>query len=67
MDMIGVSDHGRCVMVGDSDNDAVGASEIGMPFLGVTYGFGFSDDSDVNEYPNIGSASSPEDIAGCVL
>ncbi len=34
-------------MVGDSTNDAVGAAGAGTPFIGVTYGFGFSCDEDI--------------------
>ena len=29
------------ILVGDSNNDAIGAQESGVAFLGVTYGFGF--------------------------
>lgn len=32
----------KAIMIGDSDNDAIGAQEIGTQFIGVTYGFGFS-------------------------
>lgn len=31
----------EAVMVGDSENDAIGAKEAGLQFIGVTYGFGF--------------------------
>ncbi len=55
------------VMIGDSDNDAVGASEIGVDFIGVTYGFGFSRAEDVNEFPCIGSADSPDGILRYIL
>lgn len=30
-----------CLMVGDSLNDAEAAEKLGMPFIGVTYGYGF--------------------------
>lgn len=63
----GVTDRSRAVMVGDSDNDAQGAAEINVPFIGVTYGFGFSDADDVNAFANIGIAAVPEDIAGIIL
>ena len=52
----------QCVMVGDSDNDAIGADGIGCPFIGVTYGFGFENKEDVMEFKNIGIASTPEEI-----
>ena len=64
---MGVTDHSRVVMVGDSDNDAQGAEGINVPFIGVTYGFGFATDDDVNEFANIGIAATPIDIAGIVL
>ncbi len=64
---LGVSDKKKAVMVGDSDNDAIGASEMGVDFIGVTYGFGFDGDKDVDEYPNVGHAKSPMEIIRCVL
>ncbi len=52
----------KAVMVGDSDNDAVGAQEVGIDFIGVTYGFGFKNQKDVNRYPNIGYAEVPSEL-----
>ena len=52
----------ECVMVGDSDNDAIGAKGIGCPFIGVTYGFGFTSKEDVDQFENIGSADDPAAI-----
>lgn len=62
MDSANVPDCSRAVMVGDSDNDAVGAGALGMDFIGVTYGFGFRTESDVMAYPSIGHAGTPLDI-----
>ena len=67
LSLAGVSDKMRAVMVGDSDNDAQGAGELGIPFIGVTYGFGFADKDDVERFPNIGCAATCEEIAGCVI
>ena len=53
---------GETVMVGDSDNDAVGAEGAGTLFLGVTYGFGFKSREDVDKYANIGVAGVPLEI-----
>lgn len=53
----GVSNYEQAVMIGDSDNDAIGAAEIGTGFVGVTYGFGFRTAEDVNQFPNLGIAS----------
>ena len=51
------------VMVGDAYTDAVGARDAGVPFLGVTYGFGFRTKEDVAEYPHVGVADTPGGIA----
>ncbi len=64
---LGVSDMSRVVMIGDSDNDAIGAGEIGVPFVGVLYGFGFSSKEDVDAFANVGSAKTPADLPGCIL
>lgn len=52
----------EAVMIGDSDNDAIGASDIGAHFIGVTYGFGFQNPDDINAFANIGYANSPLEI-----
>lgn len=57
----------RAVMVGDSDNDAAGAKEAGIDFIGVTYGFGFASDSDIAPYPYIGCADGPSGILRYVI
>lgn len=31
----------QVVVIGDSNNDLIGAQEVGVNFIGVTYGFGF--------------------------
>lgn len=58
---------GECVFVGDTMQDAAGASKAGITFLAVTYGFGFRTEKDVQEYPHIGIAGSPAEIADLVL
>ena len=55
----GVTDRKRVVMVGDTAHDARGAAEIGVDFIGVTFGFGFRTKADVDQYPNIGCADAP--------
>ena len=57
-----VSDYKRAVMIRDTSFDAIGAKEIGTEFIGVTYGYGFISDEEVNEYPNIGIAHTAEEI-----
>ncbi len=58
----GITDYSQALMVGDSDNDAIGAVGIGSRFLGVTYGFGFKKEEDVYQYDSIGVASKAEEI-----
>ncbi|MDE6594310.1 MAG: HAD hydrolase-like protein [Oscillospiraceae bacterium] len=58
----GVNDHSRVVMIGDSDNDAVGAADLGINFIAVTYGFGFADRKDAMKFPNCGVADSPREL-----
>lgn len=36
-----ISELSHCLMVGDTAGDMIAAQEAGVPFLGVTYGFGF--------------------------
>lgn len=56
---LGVEDYEKAVMIGDSHHDAMGAEQMGMDFLGVTYGFGFHSSEEVKEYSNAGYADSP--------
>ena len=67
MKLLGVNDCRRAVMVGDSDNDAVGAAECGADFIAVTYGFGFTCREDTEEFTKIGIAAEPEGILEFVL
>lgn len=64
---IGVADRNRAVMVGDSSHDALGAEQVGMHFLGVTYGFEFHSPSDVMQYAAIGSANTPIEILPFII
>ena len=58
----GISDYGEAVMVGDTDNDAVGAESIGAAFIGVTYGFGFRTKRDVYQFRAVGAADRPREL-----
>ena len=55
------------VLIGDTEHDAIGAKNAGTNFIAVTYGFGFSNISDVKPYPYIGIAHSPYEIEEIVL
>lgn len=57
---VGENHTSECIMVGDTEYDAKGAQEAGVPFLAVTYGFGDMDK--MMSYPNIGVADKPADI-----
>lgn len=57
-----VEKYENVLMIGDSDNDAIGAEEIGVDFLGVTYGFGFKTKKDIQAYQAVGSADNPLEI-----
>lgn len=52
----------KAVMIGDSDNDALGAAEVGIDFIGVTYGFGFKERRDIDQYSNVGYAETPLEL-----
>lgn len=49
------------VLIGDTVHDALGAQNVGIDFIAVTYGFGFRK-TDVVPYPCIGIANKPQEI-----
>lgn len=51
-----------CVYIGDTEKDVISANEIGLDFIGVTYGFGFKTKEDLKPYPNIGVVNSVGEI-----
>lgn len=62
MNDLEITDYSQAVMIGDSDNDAIGAQKLGMHFIGVTYGFGFKKTEDVMQFQSIGCAQKPLEI-----
>ena len=50
----------QCVMIGDTEYDARGAKDAGVPFIGVSYGFG--DRDEMLRCPCIGFADKPMDV-----
>ena len=63
----GITYYKDAVMIGDSDNDAIGAHDIGVHFIGVTYGFGFKNVSDVEKYDNIGVATNTKELENLLV
>lgn len=57
----------QTVLVGDSTFDAAGAKEIGIDFLAVTYGFGFSSQEEAKECGAYMVAESAGDIAEIIM
>ena len=57
----------NCVLVGDTNHDAKGAAQAETPFIAVTYGFGYKCNEDVKDYPCIGVARTPLEIADIIL
>ena len=57
-------DASKAVMIGDSSFDAEGAEAAGMDFVGVTYGFGFDDKSDIERFSGAVAVDCPEGLLG---
>lgn len=51
------------IMVGDTIHDAMAAGQLGMDFLGVTYGFGFRTSKELAEYSKMPAAGSAGEIS----
>lgn len=51
----------EAVLIGDTKNDLRGADEAGIDFIGVSYGFGFTPDFEINE-KMIALCSNPKDV-----
>ena len=58
---------GNAVMVGDTENDRLGAQRAGIDFIGVTYGFGFQDKSELAMSACIGAADSVKELSKLIL
>lgn len=66
LDELDISRAANAVMVGDSAHDARGASELGMDFIGVTYGFGFRSAREAMAEGALSCADEPAEIAACL-
>lgn len=56
------ADKNNSIFIGDSKTDAIAAKDLSIPFIGVTYGFGFKTSEEVNRYPNILCADNTSEI-----
>ncbi|WP_066314098.1 HAD hydrolase-like protein [Bacillus sp. FJAT-29814] len=52
----------KAVMIGDSIYDAIGAEQLGMDFIAVTYGYGFQTKEEACKSKNVFIAESVRDI-----
>jgi len=52
----------QAVMIGDTNHDAQGAEQLGIDFIGVTYGFGFKKPEDVKGKRIVGVAKNTGEI-----
>ena len=50
------------IYVGDTEHDAKGAQEVGVPFVAVTWGFGYKNMMITSDYPRKGVAKEPQEI-----
>ena len=57
----------QAVLIGDTEFDAEGAEAAGVPFLAVTYGFGFRGPEDTAGRSFFGTADSPMGAAKILL
>ena len=63
----GITDLSEVVMIGDSVYDAVGAENVGVDFIGVTYGMGFKSCEDILQHKNIGCADTVSEILKFII
>lgn len=61
-----VDSYEEVVMIGDTHHDATGAEALGLDFIGVTYGFGYKNSSDIVGDNVVGVASNTSEI-GTIL
>lgn len=57
-----IKDLNKVVMIGDTVHDAIGAENMEVDFIGVTYGFGFNSQHEIDSVRSIGFCDKPIDI-----
>lgn len=63
----GIEDYKDVLMIGDTEHDAIGASALGLAFVGVTYGFGFKNRNELNGENIVGIADDTKQIGEILL
>ena len=63
----GVAEKQYVVLVGDTISDEVGAKNVGIDFIGVTYGFGYQDLQAREKADAIGFANTPLSVKEMIL
>lgn len=58
MNLVGVAP-AESLLIGDSASDAESAAQLGIPFIGVTYGYGFKTEADIAKFPHIACVQNP--------
>lgn len=66
LDFFKITDQNSAVMIGDTKYDYIGASNCGIGFIGVSYGFGFSNEEGKNNL-KYAIVSTPKDVVTMVL
>lgn len=56
------ADKSETVLIGDTEHDAKGAMEAGVGFIAVTWGFGYKNEKEMENYPVKAVVNSPKDI-----
>lgn len=57
----------KTVLVGDSLYDAIGAAEVGIDFIAVTYGYGFKNKKDIDGYRCVEVCENVESLKKILL
>lgn len=62
IDNLCIENYSDAVLVGDTHYDAIGAYNLGLDFIGVTFGFGFKTVDDINRYSNVGCINTMNEL-----
>ena len=62
LDQLGCDDPARCIMVGDTVHDLIGAQNAGTAFAGVTFGFGFRSREEIMAQGALAACTSASEL-----